>query len=61
MSEAEPSGSIVLDWAEGDLEELEIRADHRSTGNGHLMATKTIQAILVAIVSSKRTRRSANE
>ena len=58
---AAPSGSIVLDWAEGDLEELEIRSDHRSTGNGHLMAAKTIHAILVAIVSTKWNRMSTDE
>ena len=60
-TEAAPVGSIVLDWVEDDLEELEIRSEHRSTGNGHLMAAKTIQAILVAIVPSKRTRTCANE
>ena len=54
-------GSIILDWAEDDLEELEIRSGHRSTGNGDFMATETIQTILVAIVSGKRTRTSANE
>ena len=32
-------GSIVLDWAEDDLEELEIRFGHRSAGNGDFMAT----------------------
>ena len=54
-------GSIVLDWAEDDLEELEIRSGHRSTGNGDLMAAQTIQAILVAIISSKGPRTSTNE
>src|SRR5215471_21770299 len=49
--EAAPSGSFVLDCAEGDLEELEIRSDHRAARNGHLMATQTIQTVLVAIVS----------
>jgi hypothetical protein len=62
MSEAAPSGSIVLDWSEGDLEEVEIRSDHRSTGNSHLGAAKTIPAILVAtIVSTKSAGPSANE
>src|SRR6267142_2267519 len=60
-SEAAPSGSIVLDWAEDDLEELEIRSGHRSTGNGDLMAAQTIQNLLVAIISGKRTRTSTNE
>ena len=54
-------GSIVLDWAEDDLEELEVRSGHRSAGNGDLMATETIQTILVAIVSGKRPRTSGNE
>ena len=53
--------SIVLDWAEDDLEELEIRSGHRSTGNGDLMAAQTIQTILVAIVSGKRPKTSTNE
>ena len=52
---------IVLDWAEDDLEELEIRSGHRSTGNGDLMAAQTIQTILVAIISGKRTGTSTNE
>ena len=28
---------LFLDWVEGDLEELEIRSDHRATRNGHLI------------------------
>jgi len=52
-AEAAPSRSMVLDWADDDLQESEIRCDHRSTRNGDLMATQTIQTILVAIVSAK--------
>ena len=54
-------GPIVLDWAEDDLEELEIRACHRSTGNGDLMAAQTFQTILVEVVSAKRARATARE
>jgi hypothetical protein len=38
-----------LDWAEDDLEELEISSGNRSTGNSDFMAAQTIQAILVLI------------
>jgi len=50
-----------LDWAEDDLEELEIRSGHRSTRNGDVMAAQTIQTVLVAILSVKRARPSTNE
>ena len=37
-SEVEPMGSTVLDWADDDLERLEIRSCVRAAGNGNRMA-----------------------
>jgi len=42
-SEAASMGSTVLDWAESDVDGLEIRSGHRSTRDGDLMATAAIQ------------------
>ena len=47
--------------AEDDLEELEIRAGDRSTGNSDFMAAQTIQAILVEVVAVEKTRAPAHE
>jgi hypothetical protein len=52
-------GPSNLDCAEDDLEGLEIRSGHRSTGNGDFMAAKTIQTILVEVVAGERTRTPA--
>jgi hypothetical protein len=59
--EAASTGPTVLDWAEDDLEELEIRASDRSTGNSDFMAAQTIQAILVEVVAVETARAPANE
>ena len=50
-----------MDWAEDDLEELEIRSADRSTGNSDLMAAQPIQAILVEVVAVEKARVPANE
>jgi hypothetical protein len=60
-SEAASTGPTVLDWAEDDLEELEIRSGDRSTGNSNFMAAQTIQAILVEVVAVEKARASAHE
>ena len=54
-------GPTVLDWAEDDLEELEISSRDRSTGNSNFMAAQTIQAILVEVVAVEKARVPANE
>jgi hypothetical protein len=55
-SEVEPMGSTVLDWADDDLERLEIRTGHRAAGNGNRVAAHTVQTILVEVVVQKQTR-----
>ena len=47
-------GSTVLDWADDDLERLEIRTGHRAAGNGNRVAAHSTQTVLVEVVSAKR-------
>ena len=60
-SQATPMGPTVLDWAEDDMEGLEVRAGDRSTGNSDFMAAQMIQAILVEVVAVEKARAPANE
>ena len=54
-------GSTVLDWADDDLERLEIRSCVRAAGNGNRVAAQTVQTILVEVVSAKRARATARK
>jgi len=60
-SKVEPLGSTVLDWADGDLERLEIRSCDRAAGDGDRVAAHTFQAILVEVVSAKGARSTTRE
>jgi hypothetical protein len=60
-SKVEPLVSTVLDWADGDLERLEIRSCDRAAGDGDRVAAHTFQAILVEVVSAKGARSTTRE
>ena len=50
---------LFWNGADDDLERLEVRSCYRAAGNGNRMAAQTVQTILVAVVSAKRTGATA--
>src|SRR5215831_19857730 len=56
----EQPGSIILDRPLPDLAGLEIRVDIRAARNRNVLASKTVQAVLVEAIPTEATRPTTN-